>query len=210
MSEQNNGGENQNDNKNQSVDVEKLTPEQIAEIEQSEEFLLGFKDEDFQDADKVAELQKHLDRAKTTVHQKRHFREKVATLTQDLEKAKGGNGSQPPKPKPGEEAQAVADTKAGVDPIVALTFRQDHPELSKEVANEVIKHAGAYGITPEEALAAPIIKSYVEKQTNKEDVEDASIGESRNKGSGTEKRDWSGASESDVEAQRRRIMGMGQ
>lgn len=52
MNENNNGGAG-DDGK---IDVANLTAEQIAEIDKAEEFILGFKDEDYNDPDKLDEL----------------------------------------------------------------------------------------------------------------------------------------------------------
>jgi len=189
----------------QTVDVSNLTEDQIKEIETSEEFVLNFKDEDYADPDKVEELRKHLATTKTTIHQKRHFRDKVKELE--------GKGKNPdpanPQATPTVDAQkqATEDAKKGVDPSVALTFRVDHPELSKDAANEVIRHAGAYNVTPEEALESPVIKSYLATIKTKTEVEDASIPPGNNpSATGLEKRDWSNATPQEIEAQRHKIM----
>lgn len=197
MTEQNNAGENQDKNQ-----LENLTDDQIKEIEASEEFILNFKDEDYDDPDKAAELRQHLEKARTTIHQKRHFREKATKLEEQLKAGK------PAPAKPAAPEKKEGDEKKGVDPVIALTFRQDHPELSKEVAAEVIRHASAYGVTPDEALESPIIKTFIKNSQNKEDVEDASVAPSRKSSTGIEKRDWSNASPAEIEAQRRKIMGI--
>ncbi len=175
-----------------------LSAEELAALEESEKFIEGFKEEDLDDPDKSEELKKHLKNAKTTINQKRHFREKVTTLEKQIQ-----DGTKKPdvpaKPKDG-------DDKKSIDPTIALEFRQDHPELSKEVAKEIVEHAKAYGITPEEALAKPVMQSYVKSTQKKEDIEDASIGEGK-KGGASEiaKRDWSTASEAEIIAQRNKI-----
>lgn len=197
MTEQN-PGENP-----QEINVENLTAEQLAEIEESEKFILDFKDEDLDDPDKSAELKKHLDRTKTTIHQKKHFREKVNILEKELEPFKKA-----PKPTPEKKPDQNNDSKDS-DRTLAVEFRQDHPELPREVALEVIAHAKAYNITPEEALAKPVIQSYIKSLQKEEDVNEGSPKpKGGGSGSGIEKKDWSNASEAEIEAQRRRIMGM--
>ena len=190
MTEENKNGEN-----HEEIN---LSAEELAALEESEKFIEGFKEEDLNDPDKSEELAKHLKNAKTTINQKRHFRDKVTTLEKQIQ-----DGTKKPdvpaKPKDGED-------KKGLDPTIALEFRQDHPELSKEVAKEICEHAKAYGITPEEALAKPVMQSYVKSTQKKDDIEDASIGEGK-KGSVSEiaKRDWSTASEAEIVAQRNKI-----
>lgn len=185
------------------INVENLTAEQLAEIEESEKFILDFKDEDLNDPDKSEELKKHLDRTKTTIHQKKHFRDKVANLEKELEPFKKA-----PKPNQEKKPDQNNDSKED-DRTLAVEFRQDHPELPREVALEVIAHAKAYGITPEEALAKPVIQSYIKSTQKQEDVDEGSPKpKGGGSGSGIEKKDWSNASEAEIEAQRRKIMGM--
>lgn len=186
------------------INVENLSAEQLAEIEESEKFILDFKDEDLDDPDKSAELKKHLDRTKTTIHQKKHFREKVNILEKELEPFKKA-----PKPNPEKKPDQNNDSKDS-DRTLAVEFRQDHPELPREVALEVIAHAKAYNITPEEALAKPVIQSYIKSIQKQEDVDEGSPKpKGGGSGSGIEKRDWSTASEAEIEAQRRKIMNQG-
>lgn len=177
---------------------EEMTAEELAALQKDEDFIANFKDEDLTDPDKAAELTKALASAKTTVHQKRHFREKAKTL-----EAAG-------KPKPGEPAVPPVTPKPeenkGIDPVVALTFRQDNPGLTKEVANEVLKHAAAYKISPEEALKSPIIAKFVKDSQVQEDVEEASVPPSRRSGGSAADRDWSNATPAEMEEQRRKIL----
>lgn len=183
------------------INVENLTAEQLAEIEESEKFILDFKDEDLNDPDKSDELKKHLDRTKTTIHQKKHFREKVGILEKELEPFKKPKA---PEKKPDQNNDSKED-----DRTLAVEFRQDHPELPREVALEVIAHAKAYNITPEEALAKPVIQSYIKSTQKQEDVDEGSPKpKGGGSGSGIEKKDWSNASEAEIEAQRRKIMGV--
>lgn len=187
----------------QTVDVSTLTPEQIQEIEQSEEFVLNFKDDDFNDPDKSEELKKHLAQTRTTIHQKRHFRDKVKEL--ETKVAPAGTPA-PAAPTKTQEQQAAADANKGVDPNLALTFRVDHPELPKEAAEEIIRHAGAYGVTPEQAMESPVIKSYLSTVKIKNEVEDASVTPGTQSATGLEKRDWSNASPQEIAAERNRII----
>lgn len=187
----------------QEINVENLTAEQLAEIEESEKFILDFKDEDLNDPDKSEELKKHLDRTKTTIHQKKHFREKVTNLEKELEPFKKPKA---PEKKPDQNNQPGKED----DRTLAVEFRQDHPELSREVALEVIAHAKAYGITPEEALAKPVIKSYIKSVQKDEDIDEGSPQPKGGGGSitGIEKRDWSNATEAEIQAQRNKILGV--
>lgn len=188
----------------QEINVENLTAEQLAEIEESEKFILDFKDEDYNDPDKSEELKKHLATARTTIHQKKHFREKVTNLEKELEPFKKA-----PKPNPEKKPDQNNDSKED-NRTLAVEFRQDHPELPREVALEVIAHAKAYGITPEEALVTPVIKNYIKSTQKDEDIDEGSPKPKGGGGSitGIEKRDWSNATEAEIQAQRNKIMGM--
>ena len=178
-----------------------MSAEDLQALKENEEFLLNVKDEDFEDPDKVTEITKRLKDAQTTIHQKRHYREKVVELNEKLKT--------PPAPKPPETKapeKKADEAPKGVDPVKALEFRQDHPELSKDVAKEILEGALAYGITPEEYLKKPMVQKYVQDQKTKEDVEDGSIAPGNRSGSEAEKKDWSSASQKDIEAERNRIL----
>ena len=183
------------------INFDTLTPEQEAQFLESEKFILDFKDEDMDDPDKADELRKHHDTLRTIVHQKRHFREKVTKLEAEVENLK--------KPKDPAPRVQPKDTAGDDSRAVLLEFRQDHPELSKEVVAEVMAHAKAHSITAEEALKKPIIQSYIKSLHKEEDIDEASLGGKRGGGSATgiEKRDWSNASEAEIAEQRRRVMG---
>lgn len=179
---------------------EEMTPEELKQQQESEDFLLSLTEDDMADPDKVDEINKRLADAKTTIHQKRHFREKLAELTK-----KPADDKEEKKPEKKEDAGAGNTTS--VDRTVAIEFRQDHPELSKDVVKEVLQYAKSAGIDPEEALTRPLIKTFIEKENNKADVDDASIAPGNKKaGTGAEKKDWSNASQADIEKQRNRIL----
>jgi len=177
---------------------EEMTPEELQKQQENEDFLLALTDEDLTDPDKVEEINKRLADAKTTIHQKRHFREKLKAV-------------ETPAPEKKEEKKPVKDAPANdtskVDAIVGIEFRQDHPELTKDVVKEILKYAGNSGITPEEALSSPIIQNYIKSEQTKEDVDGASIAPgTKGTGSGIEKKDWSTASQADIEKQRNKIL----
>lgn len=193
------------ENKEEVKLEEAMTPEDLTALQESEDFITNFKEEDFDDPDKTEELRKRLGQAKTTVHQKRHYRDKVTELTGKLKDA--GTPPKPPKEeKPEEKKEGEDAAPAPIDPVVALTFRQDHPELTKAVAEEVLAHALAYKITPEEALKKPMVKRFIEDNKDKEDIEDASIAPENRSGQGTERKDWSTASEKEIVAERNRVL----
>lgn len=194
------------ENNNGAVDVENLSAEQIAEIEASDEFIVNFKDEDYDDPDKVEELRKHVANSKTTINQKRHFRDKVTKLEETI---KNGSGK-PPVKKEGEADNGkppVTEANKGVDPVQVVTFRQDNPSLSKTTVAEITRIAGAFGISMEEAAASETGKAVIKNLENKESNADASLPPSRKAGTGLEKKDWSNASPAEIDAQRRKIMG---
>ncbi len=194
------------ENNNGAVDVENLSAEQIAEIEASDEFIVNFKDEDYDDPDKVEELRKHVANSKTTINQKRHFRDKVTKLEDQL---KGDGSGKPPvkkEEKPDNGKPPVTEQK-GVDPVQIVTFRQDNPSLSKATVAEISRIAGAFGISMEEAAGTETGKAVIKNLENKESNADASLPPSRKSGTGLEKKDWSNASPAEIDAQRRKIMG---
>jgi hypothetical protein len=176
-----------------------MSPEELAEITASEDFILGFKEEDYDDPDKLAELKQHQEKLKTTVHQKRHYRDKYQEAIKPPEK-------KPEEKKPEKKEVSTTPEKKGIERTDLVEFRQDHPELSKEVAKEVAEHATAYGISLEEALKKPIIQKYIQDQNTKNDVEDAGITPGNRAGSGLEKKDWSSASEAEITAARNKIL----
>jgi hypothetical protein len=186
---------------------EQMTPEELKTLTDSEEFIVNFKEEDYEDPDKVEELRKRLQDSKTTIHQKRHYRDKVKEL--DI-KVKELGDSKPPEKKPenkpsDKEGKDKGETENIVDPYKALEFRQDHPELSKEAAKEVLDYAGAKKISPEEALKKPVIQQYIKSLNDKEDIEGAQIPPKNKGASGAEKKDWSTASQAEIEAHRNKV-----
>lgn len=181
---------------------EEMTPEELKAQQENEDFLLGLTDEDLTDPDKQEEIQKRLKDAQTTIHQKRHFRDKL----EEIKKATPPANKEEKKP----EKKADGANDAGIDPYVALEFRQDHPELTREVVKEILDYAGAKKISPEEALTKPLIQKFIKDEQNKQDVDDASLPPGgRGAGSGIEKKDWSTASQADIEKQRNAILNKG-
>lgn len=193
-------GENQDpEDQNQFVSEEEMSEEDRKALQENEDFILNFKDEDLEDEEKKDKLEKLLADRKilaTTIAQKRHYREKVKP------------GKTPAAAAPA--APAATQEKPVDDTSTMLTFRLDHPELSKDVAKEVIDFARAHKISPDEALKKPVIKSYIASAKKDEDVEDATPGPSRGgRGSGPAAKDWSKASQAEVEAERARIQAQG-
>lgn len=180
---------------------EEMTEEERAALAASEDFITNFKDEDFADEAKVEELKKALADSKTTVHQKRHYREKVGELTKTLSEKEG---TTPPKK---EEAAAPA---APAPSTAMIEFRQDHPGLTREAVKEIFDYAKVKGITEEAALETPIIKAMLKQMDTKEDVEDASVTPTAPSATGIEKRDWSTATPAEIAAQRAAIERSGQ
>lgn len=188
------------DPKDTFIPEDEMTAEQQQEIAAAEDFVLGFTDDDYADPDKVDELKKHQEKLKTTIHQKRHYREKAKKVVTPAP-------ATPPEKKPENTAAPAAaadDTKAE-----KIEFRQDHPELSKDLVNDIFDHAKVKGITPYQALELPLIKQMIKSKQTKEDVEDASVPPARKSGSGIEKKDWSTASQEEIVAQRNKILGPG-
>lgn len=175
---------------------EEMTAEELTALHADEDFIAKFSEEDKADPEKVAQLNEAILRsAQTTVHQKRHYREL----------AKAGKGEPAKKEEPVVTKQDKVDEKK-VDPQIATDFRIDHPELTKEQQLKVIAHAGAYSISPEEALKDPLMQGYIKNSTAQEDVEDASPSPTRKSGSGIADKDWSTASPAEMEAARNKML----
>lgn len=189
--------------KDDFVSEDQMTPEQQKEITESEDFVLRFKSEDYEDPDKVEELKKHQERLKTTIHQKRHYRTKFQEAT------KKNNETDPevPPTKPGEKKPK--DDVVVENSNAIIEFRQDHPELSKAIVKEIFDHATVKKITAEEAFKLPLIQRLIKDSQSKDDVEDASVTPVRKAGSGIEKKNWDNASESEIIAERNKMMGGG-
>lgn len=193
------------DNNVQVKPEEEMTEEERTALQESENFILNFKDEDMEDEGKRDALQKALKNAQTTVHQKKHYREKVGELTTELKKyTKDGDGNgNSSTPAPVASPEAPAST-------AMIEFRQDHPTLTKEAVKEIFAYAAANKTTPDEALKSPVIAAYLKSLDTKADVEDASVEPAAPAGSDIGKRDWSRATPKEIEQQRAAVMNGGQ
>lgn len=175
---------------------EEMTTEELTALHADEDFIANFSEADKADPEKVTQLNEAILRsAQTTVHQKRHFR--------DLAKAKKEEPAK--KEDPVQKAQDKVDEKK-VDPQIATDFRIDHPELTKAQQLKVIAHAGAYGMSPEDALKDELMQSYIKSSTTQEDVEDASVTPARKGNSGVADRDWSNATPEEMNAARNKML----
>lgn len=185
-----------------------LTEEQRTQLKADEDFILNWKDEDADDPEKVARLekiQKDANILKTAIHQKNHYRNKV--------KGDGGKKPAPAAPAAAPKAPAAAQTPAEDDrwSKTAITdFRLDNPTIPKAVVDSVVKYAKANNMTLDEAAADPVMKKIISEKKTTAEVEDASINSSgRKPQSAIESRDWSNASRQEIEEQRLKMMGQG-
>lgn len=176
---------------------EEMTEEELQALKESEDFIANFKDEDLEDPVKSAELAEKLKSAKTTIAQKRHYRDKVQELTKV---------TPPTKPAVTPPVKPADDGKKEISAAERVEFRQDHPELSREVVKAISEHAVAYGKTLEEAFKMPIIQKYIRDVQDAEDVEGASVQPTRRPASGVADKDWSTASKEDMDKQRLAIL----
>lgn len=178
---------------------EEMTEEELTALHADEDFIANFSKEDGEDPEKVTQLNEAILRsAQTTIHQKRHYRTKAG-------EAKPAAPAAPATPEPKPTAQEKKDEKK-VDPQVATDFRLDHPELSKDQQLKVIAHAGAYNVTPEEALKDPMIESYLKSSSTAEDVDEASMAPGHQAGGAIADKDWSTATPAEIEAQRNKML----
>ena len=178
-----------------------MTEDQLKELHAAEDFIAAFDPKDLADPDKAAELEAKLATAKTTVAQKRHYRDKFNELSNAGKGATGATGPAAPAPT----AQEKKDEKK-VDPQLATDFRIDHPELTKAQQLKVIAHAGAYGMTPEEALKDDMIQAYIKNTTTADDVDDASPAPARRAGGTIADKDWSNATPAEMDAARNKML----
>jgi len=192
-------GQNQNADDFKSED--EMTEEELTALHESEDFIANFQPEDTEDADKAAELLEKLASAKTTIAQKKHYREKFNELNEKSTPAPTGSTG---PAAPADEKKT--DEVKRVDPQVATDFRLDHPELSKEVAKKVIEHAAAYGNSPEEALKDPLMESFVKNANAQEDVDEASPAPGSPGSGEIAEKDWSNATSEEMDAERNKMM----
>lgn len=188
---------------NQFKSEDEMTAEEKQQLEADEELILGTTDDDLTDPDKVEALTKAMKNARTTIHQKRHYRDKVAELTEKLKPAP----AEAPKKKDEEKKDEKKDS--GVDRTTALEFGQDHPEFSKDLRKEIIEYAGALGIHPEKALEKSVVKQMIAAAERKEDVDEASSEPSKKGAPAPAKKDWGSATEAEIIAQRNKNLGQG-
>ena len=184
---------------NQSKKVKSKKEDDDEEQEKNEDFILNFKDEDMEDDEQRERLMEALKNAKTTVAQKRHFRQKL----QDYEA-----GEQ--KKKPQKSSSAAKPTQAYDDsPTLIVELRQDNPWMTKEVAAEVVRQSKLNGESLAKTVKRPMVAAWLKKEKEAKQVDDATITPTR-KGAGSNgnvekndaNRDWSNATKEEIERQR--------
>lgn len=178
---------------------EELTADELAAQEADEKFILEFKEEDMSDPDKAKELNDRLARAKTTIHQKKHYREKVQTLSEEL-KTKGGSGDPVPPPKKDDaDKQAELIEKEATNKRLTITELKSEG-WSKDEAEEIYNAAKSMGLSVEKALESTVFQPFLDKLKVKKEAEGASFAP-RSRGAGpaaSDKIDWSKATADDV------------
>lgn len=179
---------------------EEMTTDELKALHDAEDFIINFKEEDKEDPEKVERLDQALKNAKTTIHQKNHYRAKYTEATKKAGEAAASATPVAPA-KPADESK-----RKELDAIAVLTFKQDHPELTREQANEILEHASAYGISAEKALEKPMIKKWIKDSNNSSDVEDGTPQPARRAGGSIAEKDWTNASKEEMDAARARIM----
>ena len=192
---------------NQFKTEEDMSEEERTALAADEDYILGFKQEDYSDPAKVEKLEKAIASARTTIHQKRHYRTKYNEV-------KGGNNPTPPatEKKPDDKTPVTPPAsddkkKSEVTNVEIIDFRQDNPEVSREVAKEILEYAKFKGITTEEAMKSSTIKSLIKSKTTKSEIEDAGVTPKPGAGGNIAEKDWSNASQEDINKERAK-MGM--
>lgn len=180
---------------------EEMTEDELAKLKEDEEFILNFKEEDKQDDKKVERLDEALKNAKTTINQKRHYRDKLAEVTKGKDPKKPETPAVPPK----KEGEAAVEKK--ISPTDILNFRFDHNDIPKEVVDEIAEYAEYRKISLEEAMKTKVVQKMVQEAKRTEDVEDGVPPPSRRTGGQfVGDRDWSNASPEEMDKARNRIM----
>lgn len=204
--------ENQDADKNQSKPSggnkpkteEEMTDEEREAQKANEDFILNFKDEDMEDDDQRAQLAEALKNARTTVHQKRHYRQKladyekknvtVATLAQKPSEVKGTSKS-----------QEVDNSRE-----LVIELRQDNPWMTKEVAQKIVKQAKVNNETIAKTVQDPMVMDWLKKEKAKVQAQDASVAPEQkgapSGGDGIADRDWSNASFDETLKQHQKMM----
>lgn len=188
------------ENQDQIKLEEEMSAEELAEQTAAEEFVLAFKDEDYDDPAKVEQLKESQKMLATTIAQKRHYRDKYKDATK--EKPPVVPPVVPPK-KEGETQETIAEKEASNKRTSLLELRQEG--FSKESAEEIYKAAQTSGMTVEAVLQSPIFKPFIEQLKTKEDVEGASFTPSKRGGMKGDDIDWSKATPAQVLAHRNKI-----
>lgn len=205
--EQNGGnpGENQFD-KNQFKSEDEMTPDEIKAQEEKENLILNFKEEDLQDDEKRAQLEEALKNSKTTIAQKRHYREKFRELAQN-----GGKGQSAAPAGKSDQPSAAQNSGESFETSAIIELRQDNPWMGKDVAKEIVEMAKSRGESVSATMARPYVAAWLQQVKNDIEVEEASLPPSRKGGggSGAEERDWSTATPEEIEKQRLKILSRG-
>lgn len=208
-SDQNGSEKNQSHNSGgKSKTEEEMTDEERAAQKANEDFILNFKEEDMEDDDKRNELAEALKNAKTTVYQKRHYRQKLA----DYEK-KNMPLADAPVQKPSEAKGADKPQVADNSRELVIELRQDNPWMTKEVAQEVVRQAKANNESVTKTVQRPMVKDWLKKEKASAQAQDASVAPEQ-KGAPSEgdtiaDRDWSKASFDEVLKQHQKTMNRG-
>lgn len=203
--------ENQDADKNQSKGgnskpktEEEMTDEEREAQKANEDFILNFKDEDMEDDDQRAQLAEALKNARTTVHQKRHYRQKLA----DYEKKNPSAAAPAQKPsevKGGSKSQEVDNSRE-----LVIELRQDNPWMTKEVAQKIVKQAKANNETIAKTVQDPMVMDWLKKEKAKAQAQDASVAPEQkgapSGGDGIADRDWSKASFEETLKQHQKMM----
>lgn len=177
-----------------------------ADLEALEEEIMAMTEEELaNDPEKQEKLKDYnLNKAKETIQQKRHWREKAKK-------------EEPAPPKKPEPATPPKKEEAGKDDSVQevrrvqehIDFRLDHPELPKNVIDEVSEFARANNLTLEKALNRPLIQKYIEDKKIKRDTLAASPTSKNRSTPAAGEKDWSKASLAEIKQHRSEIISRG-
>ncbi len=174
-----------------------------AELEKLEEEIMAMTEEEIEkDPAKQEKLKEYnLNKAKETIEQKRHWREKAQKKQEATPKPEE---KKPEAKKPAQQSSQDDDLRRREERI---DFRLEHPEIAKPMLEQVEKYARANNLTLEQAIQEPFVKKAIEDKKVKEQVLAASpTSKHRSSTQSSSPKDWSSASLAEIAAHRAEIL----
>jgi cobalamin biosynthesis protein CobT len=125
--------------------------------------------------------------------QRKHWRDRAKKLEEELKN----------RPEPKKSSSNKAETSKHSEE--RIDFRFEHPELSTQAVDEIETYATAKGISLEEALKSPLIKTFVASEKKRKELLHASPGTRSQPLPKRQGKDWTTADPTDVAREAARI-----